>query len=218
MNESLSRRLNRCEGKHLRWAAPSFPTTAHDVLQASPAMTLTDLEIRFADLSVARTHHSDQDLGIVACAEALAAAQAGNYDVGAVLVDPNGEIVQRGRNAAFYPRFRSDLHAEMVAMNAFEERHPNVNNMRGYSLISSLEPCPMCMTRLLIAGVQTVKFLVYDELGGMVDQKHLLPVAWKRLWERQDYVQADVSESLQRFALDVFSLNLEACREKLWSR
>jgi hypothetical protein len=52
----------------------------------------------------------------------------------------------------------------------------------------------------------------------MVEQKHLLPVAWKRLWERQDYVQADVSKSLQRFALDVFSLNLEACRQKLLSR
>jgi len=182
------------------------------------AMTLTDMEKNFAHLSAERTHHRDQDLGIVACAEALAAARAGNYGVGAVLVDPSGEIVERGRNAVFYPHFRSDLHAEMVAMNAFEERHPVVENMRGYTLIASLEPCPMCMTRLLIAGVQTVKFLAYDELGGMVDQKHLLPVAWKRLWERQDYVQADVSKSLRRFALDVFSLNLEACRQKLLSR
>jgi tRNA(Arg) A34 adenosine deaminase TadA len=181
-------------------------------------MTLTDLETRFAHLSVARTPHRDQDLGIAACAQALAAARAGNYGVGAVLVDPSGEIVEHGRNTVFYPIFRSDLHAEMVAMNAFEERHPDVGNMRGYTLLSSLEPCPMCMTRLLISGVQTVKFLAYDELAGMVDQKHLLPVAWKRLWERQDYVQADVSESLRRFALDVFSLNLEACRQKLWSR
>ena len=181
-------------------------------------MTLKDLENKFAHLSARRTHHRDQDLGLVACAEALAAARTGNYGVGAVLVDPNGEIVARGRNTVFYPHFRSDLHAEMVAMNAFEERHPGVDNMRGYTLMASLEPCPMCMTRLLISGVQTVKFLAYDELAGMVDQKHLLPVAWKRLWERQDYVQADVSESLRRFALDVFALNLEACRQKLWSR
>jgi hypothetical protein len=52
----------------------------------------------------------------------------------------------------------------------------------------------------------------------MVDQKHLLPVAWKRLWERQNYLQADVSKSLQRFALDVFALNLEAYWQKLLSR
>jgi tRNA(Arg) A34 adenosine deaminase TadA len=191
---------------------------ASEVLYATRAMTLLDLETNFVLLSATRTRHTDEDYGIVACAEALAAARAGNYGVGAVLVDPNRKIVAQGRNAVFYPYFRSDFHAEMVAMNAFEERHPDVANMRGYTLISSLEPCPMCMTRLLIAGVQTVKFLAHDGLAGMVNQKHLLPIAWKRLWERQDYVQADVSPSLQRFALDVFSLNLEACRQKLWSR
>src|SRR5215510_1389952 len=167
--------------------------------------TLADLEARFAQASAEPTHHIDQHLGIVACGEALAAARAGNYGVGAVLVDPNGSILAQGRNAVFFPYFRSDHHAEMVAINAFEERHPDVDNMRGYTLVSSLEPCPMCMTRLLMAGVQTVKFLAYDELGGMVDQKHLLPVAWKRLRKRQEYVQADVSKSLQRFAFDVFA-------------
>ena len=103
-------------------------------------------------------------------------------------------------------------------MNAFEERHPEVDSMRGYTLMSSLEPCPMCLARLLIAGVQTVKFLAYDELAGMVNQKHHFPLAWQRLWQRQEFVQADVSESLKRFALDAFSLNLEMCRQKLWSR
>src|SRR5215831_5781470 len=176
-------------------------------------MTLKDLENNFAHLSAKRTHHRDQDLGIMACAEALAAARAGNYGVGAVLVDPNGEIVERGRNAVFYPHFRSDLHAEMVAMNAFEERHPDVDNMRGYTLICSLEPCPMCMARLLIAGVQTVKFLAYDQLAGMINQRHQFPTAWQRLWQQQEFVQADVSAALRKFALDVFSLNLETCRQ-----
>jgi len=106
----------------------------------------------------------------------------------------------------------------MVTMNAFEERHPEVNDMRGYTLMSSLEPCPMCLARLLMAGVQTVKFLAYDELAGMVNQKHQFPIAWKRLWQRQEFVQADVSESLKRFAFDVFSLNLETCQQKLLSR
>jgi tRNA(Arg) A34 adenosine deaminase TadA len=135
-----------------------------------------------------------------------------------VLVDPKGEIIEQGRNTVFFPRFRSDLHAEMVTMNAFEERHPELKDMRGYTLMSSLEPCPMCLARLLMAGVQTVKFLAYDELAGMVNQKHQFPIAWKRLWQRQEFVQADVSESLKRFAFDVFSLNLETCRQKLLSR
>ena len=155
---------------------------------------------------------------MLACREALAAARLGNYGVGAVLVDPRGSVVEQGRNSAFHPRFRSDLHAEMVVMNAFEDRYPDVDTMRGYELICSLEPCPMCVARLLITGVQTVKFLVYDELGGMVSHMRHLPKAWKRLGKRQAFMHADVSEDLRQFALDVFLLNLEACRQKLWSR
>jgi cytosine deaminase len=138
--------------------------------------------------------------------------------VGAVLIDPSGTVIAYGQNTVFSPHFRSDLHAEMVVMNAFEERHPEVDTMRGYTLLCSLEPCPMCFARLLTTGVQTVKFLAYDELGGMVRQRHLLQAAWQRLGQRQEIGLADVSDSLRQFALDVFLLNLESCRQKLLSR
>ena len=181
-------------------------------------MTLADLGARFAKVSAERTHHRDQQLGNIACREALAAAEMGNYGVGAVLVDPNGTVVEQGRNSVFFPHFRSDLHAEMVVMNAFEERYPAVDNMRGYTLVCSLEPCPMCLARLLVAGVQTVKFLAHDELAGMVGLRSYFPTAWNRLWQRQEFVQADVSDSLRQFALDVFLLNLEECRRKILLR
>jgi cytosine deaminase len=181
-------------------------------------MRLEDLEARFSTVSAERTSHADQHLGMIACAEALAAARLGNYGVGALLIGPGGEILERGRNAVFFPHFRSDLHAEMVVMTAFEQRHPAVESMRGYTLLCSLEPCPMCLTRLLIAGVQTVKFLAYDAPAGMVKQRDSFPTAWRRLWQRQEFIQADVSESLRQFALDVFLLNLESCRQRLLSR
>ena len=181
-------------------------------------MTIEDLEARFATVSAERTNHTDQQLGIIACSEALAAARMGNYGVGALLIDPMGEVLERGRNTVFFPHFRSDLHAEMVVMTAFEQRQPAVETMRGYTLLCSLEPCPMCMVRLLIAGVQTVKFLAYDDLAGMVNQRHSFPTAWRRLWQRQEFIPADVSANLRQFALDVFLLNLESCRQKLLSR
>lgn len=181
-------------------------------------MTLGDLKTRFADVSAEPGGHPDQRLGMVACEEALQAAAAGNYGVGAVLVDPRGEMVGRGQNMVFVPHFRSDLHAEMVVMNSFEEGHRTVNSMRGYTLMCSLEPCPMCLARLLVVGVQVVKFLAYDELAGMVGHRRHFPTAWQRLWQRQEFVQADVSESLRQLALDVFLLNLEACRQKILLR
>ena len=180
--------------------------------------TLAELEAGFARVSAKSPRHEDQRLGIIACREALEAARTGNYGVGAVLVDPEGRIVARGRNSVFFPRFRSDLHAEMMVMNAFEQRHPRSKHMRGYTLVCSLEPCPMCLARLLVAGIQTVKFLARDDLGGMVGHRDKFPTAWRRLWRRQEFVPADVSEELKRFALAVFLLNLEACRQRLLSR
>jgi cytosine deaminase len=181
-------------------------------------MTLRDLETRFAGVSAEPESYQDQRLGVVACQEALLAAVHGNYGVGAVLVDPQGTVIAQGQNAVFYPQFRSDLHAEMVVMNAFEERHPGVHTMRGYTLLSSIEPCPMCFARLLAAGVQTVKFLAEDMWGGMVNHRQHLPPAWQRLGQRQTIHQADVSESLRQFARNVFLATLDACRQKLWSR
>lgn len=181
-------------------------------------MTLGDLEARLTRVSAEHTPHVDQPLGILACKEALVAAATGNYGVGAVLVDPQGSIVEQGGNSVFFPRFRSDLHAEMVVMNAFEERYPAMDNMRGYTLVCSLEPCPMCLARLLVAGVQTVKFLAFDELAGMVGHRQYFPAAWRRLWQRQEFTHADVSDSLRQLALDVFLLNLGACRQRILSR
>src|SRR5215469_14604936 len=183
-------------------------------MEAITDMTLADLEARFAQVSTDRTLNPDQRFGLLACREALAAATKGNYGVGAVLVNPQGEVVEQGQNSVFFPHFRSDLHAEMAVMNSFEDRHPATEHMRGYTLISSLEPCPMCLARLLVAGVQVVKFLAYDELAGMVRQIDQFPTAWRRLWERQEFVLADVSDDLRRFALDVFLLNLDVCRQK----
>jgi len=76
----------------------------------------------------------------------------------------------------------------------------------------------MCFARLLAAGVETVKFLAADVWGGMVNHRQHLPAAWQRLGQRQAIGQAEVSESLRQFALDVFRVTLDACRQKLWSR
>ena len=181
-------------------------------------MTLQELEVQLAGMRAELTTNQDQQLGMVACQEALVAALRGNYGVGALLVEPQGTIVARGQNAVFSPYFRSDLHAEMVVMNIFEERHPEIDTMQGYTLVSSIEPCPMCFARLLAGGVPTVKFLAEDPWGGMVNRRQHLPAAWQRLGQRQVISLADVSDSLRQFARDVFLVTLDACRQKLWSR
>lgn len=183
------------------------------------ARKLSELDRRFRELADRPPGgHADADLAIAACAEALEAARCGNYGVGAVLVDPGRQIVQRGRNRSFRPRFRSDLHAEMVLMNAFEDARPGLEDMRGYTMVVSIEPCPMCLSRLLIAGVEVVKFVAHDDWGGMVSQMDHLPPAWRKLAERTEVTHADAPDDLRQLAYDLFDLNLDRLRRRLWKR
>jgi tRNA(adenine34) deaminase len=188
------------------------------VNRRSTARVIYELSTRLTVLFREPADQLDEQMGLTVCQEALAAATKGNYGVGAVLLDPEGQIVAKGQNQVFTPRFRSDLHAEMVTMNAFELQHPDIGNLWGYTLMCSLEPCPMCLARLLIAGVGTVKFLAEDDNGGMVRRIAQMSVAWTRLAQRQTFQQAAVSEGLRQFATDVGEATLDGCRSKLLAR
>ena len=66
-------------------------------------MTLQELEVQLAGMRAEPTTNQDQQLGMVACQEALVAALRGNYGVGALLVDPQGTIVARGQKPGVLP-------------------------------------------------------------------------------------------------------------------
>ena len=114
---------------------------------------LDELEQRLKAITPEKPHDK---YVIASIEEALAAAREGNFGVGAVIVDPQGEIVERGHNHVFHPHFRSDIHAEMDTMNKFEDNNQDVTSMRDYMLFTSLEPCPMCLTRLITSGIGKV--------------------------------------------------------------
>ncbi|MFA5056193.1 MAG: nucleoside deaminase [Dehalococcoidia bacterium] len=154
---------------------------------------------------------------IITLQEAIEAALEGNFGVGAVLV--NGKkIVQRGHNRVFYPYFRSDMHAEMDVMTKFEEKHRDVERMGGYTLFSSIEPCPMCLGRLITSGVGKVYYAAIDQDGGMANRLAYMPPEWRELAERQDYRLADCSPELSEIALKVFMETVEKNDSKLRQR
>ena len=154
--------------------------------------------------------------------EAIAAAEAGNFGVGAVLLDPAGGIVARGRNRVFLPHFRSDLHAEMDLMTGFEERYASVSGLagglKGHTLVSSLEPCPMCTVRLIQAGVGIVLHAADDVPGGMVHSWAALPPAWREIGEGQRFERAACSAELRALAWAVFEGTAEAGYRRVQER
>jgi tRNA(adenine34) deaminase len=155
---------------------------------------------------------------MAAIEEAILAVKEGNFGVGAVIVDPEGNIVQRGHNRVFTPYFRSDLHAEMDAMTHFEERFKSLNSMAAYTLITSLEPCPMCLARLITARIGKVFYAAQDSEGGMVRRLQSLSPVWVELAVRQVFDQAQCSPALRELALQVVLTTAQANTQKLLRR
>ena len=162
--------------------------------------------------------YPDERFSFIACEEAFFALREGNYGVGCVLVGSADEILMRGHNRVFYPYFRSEAHAEMEVMNAAEDRHRDGIAWRHCVLYCSLEPCPMCLARLIVARVGTVRYVAPDSGGGMANRTDALPVSFRNLAKGQTFAQARCSPEMRELASQVFLSNLQELRQKLFDR
>jgi cytosine deaminase len=149
---------------------------------------------------------------------ALKSVDSGNYGVGSILVGADGKLAAMGHNLVYSPHFRSDLHAEMVAVNDFEEENPQITTLKQYTFYTSLEPCPMCLTRLISAGINKVFYVSSDSIGGMVNAISLLPPLWKELSEPQIFTKAHCSTELSNAATEIMLINAEELLEILRKR
>lgn len=155
---------------------------------------------------------------IITLYEAIAAAKEGNFGVGAVLIRENGEIIQRDHSHVFKPYFRSDLHAEMDVMMKFEEHFKGIENLKGFILYTSLEPCPMCLARLISSGIRKIYYAAIDKNGGMVHRLKYMPPFWIGLAQRQEFGLAQCSPELRDIALQIFLSTADENNKKLQKR
>jgi len=106
---------------------------------------------------------SEHDLMGAALEEARSALDHGDVPVGAVVV-MDGQIVARGHNR------REQLgdptaHAELLALRE-AARVSGSSRLDGSTLVSTLEPCPMCAGAALMARVERVVFGADDLKAG----------------------------------------------------
>ncbi|MDR3201714.1 MAG: tRNA adenosine(34) deaminase TadA [Bifidobacteriaceae bacterium] len=100
----------------------------------------------------------------LALVEARQAMASGDVPVGAVIVDPLGQILAAGRNAR-EERDDPTAHAEMVAMRA-AGRALGAWRLEGCTLAVTLEPCPMCAGAAVAARLGRVVFGAWDPKAG----------------------------------------------------
>ena len=98
--------------------------------------------------------------------EARAALATADVPIGAVVLDPSGEVVGRGRN-----RREADAdptgHAEVVALREAAAKRGEWR-LDGCTLVVTLEPCTMCAGAIVLSRVDRLVFGAYDEKAGAV--------------------------------------------------
>jgi tRNA(adenine34) deaminase len=100
-----------------------------------------------------------------ALSEAEKALAAGEFPVGAVLVK-EGEVLVRGHRQHSKAESANELeHAEIVILQQLVARYPGIVQ-EGLTLYSTLEPCLMCYSGLLLNGIHCIVYGYEDVMGG----------------------------------------------------
>jgi tRNA(adenine34) deaminase len=97
---------------------------------------------------------------------ASSAGNAGEVPVGAIIVDPQGEIIATGENRRERDRDPT-AHAEIVAMRAAGAALADWH-LSDFTLYVTLEPCPMCAGAIVAARLKLLVYGADDPKTGSV--------------------------------------------------
>ena len=102
----------------------------------------------------------------LALGEARAALATGDVPIGAVVLDPTGAVIGRGRNereAIGDPT----AHAEVLALRAAAAARGEWR-LDGCTLVVTLEPCTMCAGAIVLSRLDRLVYGAYDDKAGAV--------------------------------------------------
>ncbi len=99
---------------------------------------------------------TDHEFMRLALAEAAGAGEEGEVPAGAVLATPEGRLAGRGRNRVIGLKDPT-AHAEILALREAAAAAGNYR-LTGFTLYSTLEPCPMCLMAAVHARLGRIVF------------------------------------------------------------
>lgn len=86
-----------------------------------------------------------------------------NLPIGCVIA-LNEKIISTGENAVVYPEYNPGRHAEIEAIRSVPVHL--WSQAKDMTLYTTLEPCIMCMSTIILHGIGRVVFGANDKLGG----------------------------------------------------
>lgn len=170
-------------------------------------------------LALCRIQFSEANLqmqqALRCCERALLTLQAGNYGVSALLLDAEGECLFEAENRVFSQGFTPAAHAEMRLLDQYQAAQPTTVPPEQLTLLTLLEPCPMCFSRILLTGIGRVKYLVADTEGGCAAHPSRLPPAWQNLSGLCSVEQVKLPDPLFQLASNIAFAHQQELRRKL---
>ena len=150
---------------------------------------------------------------MISIEEGIRAERMGNVAVGGCLLKDD-EVILRDVSKALSPYHRTDLHVEMVLLNILEDRlcdEPKPR-MRDYTLFTSQEPCPMCLSRICFNQVGKTYYVYRDgnspEAGSQTNWDRL-PPGFRGLGSRLVIEEAQCAPELKEMSRQVWLNSIE---------
>lgn len=134
--------------------------------------------------------------------QARAALATGDVPIGAVVLDPGGEVVGTGRNVREAEADPTG-HAEVVALRG-AARARGEWRLEGCTLVVTLEPCTMCAGAAVLSRVERVVFGAFDDKAGAVGSLWDV-VRDRRLNHRPEVVSGVLAEESTALLADFFA-------------
>ena len=101
----------------------------------------------------------------IALDEARQALKAGEFPVGCVMV-AEGRILARGRRQNSTEASRNEIdHAEVLTLRHLIAEQPGLD-LGTVTVYSTLEPCLMCYSTMLLSGIRSFVWAYEDVMGG----------------------------------------------------
>jgi len=109
-----------------------------------------------------REYERFMDLALIEAQKALA---EGEFPVGCVMA-ADGKVVAMGRRENSQEGNRNEIdHAEILTLRTLIAEHPELD-LSTVTVYSTLEPCLMCYSTMLLSGIRSFVWAYEDVMGG----------------------------------------------------
>ncbi len=139
----------------------------------------------------------------LALKEAEKGPQEGEVPIGAIIIGPDGGVISRAHNQ---PITRNDptAHAEILVLRAAGIKYGNYR-LNGFTLVTTVEPCLMCMGAIINARISRLVFGTFDSKSGAAGSLYNLAED-HRLNHRIEVVSGVMEKECGKLLQDFFQL------------